>query len=913
MTFNKNIYSNSVLKSLEGKSQVKALLGPTNTGKTYYAMERMLAHRSGIIGFPLRLLARENYEKAVLLVGKAQVALVTGEEKIIPPNAKYFCCTVESMPLERSFAFVSIDEIQLAGDPERGHVFTDRILNARGSEETVFLGAETIKPLLQKILPDCSIEIRPRLSTLSYIGVKKITRLKPRSAVVAFSVPEVYKIAELVRTQKGGAAIVMGALSPRTRNAQVEMYQNGQVDYLIATDAIGMGLNMDIDHVAFASDIKFDGNIPRHLTASEIAQIAGRAGRHSRNGSFGVVDDSLRFEEDTIEQIENHFFPPLRNVWWRNTALSFTSLNNLIKSLDSPPPFKFMRKRVGALDTVSLSNLSNLDFIRKNVNSTEAVHLLWDVCQIPDFSNSLSGVHFNLLEKTFELLLSKGKLDNDWINSQINRLNRFDGEIDTLLNRISNIRTWTFITNRKHWTDEPEYWQDHAKAIEDRLSDELHDRLTQRFVDKRIVILTKTLKEQNNLEAIVKLDGTVFVEGEQVGVLNGFDFVPTLSDGENAAPILTAARKTLPKEIERRVRELLMSDNAAFKLNKDASIMWQNNNVATLAPGENIYSPKTIIKNSELLSVEHLKQIELRVLEAVEKNINEILSEAIKLENPSIYDKPKNDLKNNKTVTDEINHIVKNDIEDVIIKKDEINQDVDLSGKALGIAYQVYEGMGSTLTSGLSMSVQNLNDSDKRNLARLGLRLGIETIYLPNLLKPSSINLRALLWSVYNQKFPEIGPPPAGRVGVLMDANAPLEYYRALGFVPLGKLALRADIAERLSALIRAEARGGKFKINEAMLSIAGSTKIQMEEILYDLDYIKIDEEPSVLADQVPIIIFERKKKIIKTKVKYQKQKKHKQLKDSDKTIKSNSNTRKKETPPDPLSPFAILKSLKVK
>ena len=361
MALNKNIYSGYVNSSYQKKSEVKALLGPTNTGKTFYAMERMLAHKSGIIGFPLRLLARENYEKAVLKVGKPYVALVTGEEKIIPPNAKYFCCTVESMPLGRSFAFLSVDEIQLAADPERGHVFTDRILNARGTDETVFLGAETIRPLLQKILPNCIIEIRPRLSTLSYIGVKKITRLKPRSAVVAFSIPEVYKIAELVRTQKGGAAIVMGALSPRTRNAQVELYQNGQVDYLIATDAIGMGLNMDIDHVAFASDTKFDGNMPRHLTASEIAQIAGRAGRHSRNGTFGVVEDSLRFEEDTIEQIEGHLFSPLRSIWWRNTSLNFTSLNSLTRSLDEIPPFKFMRKKVGALDSISLSNLSNLD------------------------------------------------------------------------------------------------------------------------------------------------------------------------------------------------------------------------------------------------------------------------------------------------------------------------------------------------------------------------------------------------------------------------------------------------------------------------------------------------------------------------------------------------------------------------
>ena len=432
-----------------------------------------------------------------------------------------------------------------------------------------------------------------------------------------------------MRTKKGGAAIVMGALSPRTRNSQVELYQSGQVDYLIATDAIGMGLNMDIDHVAFASDIKFDGNAPRHLSAAEIAQIAGRAGRHSRNGSFGVVEDYLNFEEDTIEQIETHSFMSLRNIWWRNTELNFNSLNNLVRSLEAPPPFNFMRKKVGALDAICLNHLSEQDSIKNKIDSRETLSLLWNICQIPDFSNSLSSMHFNLLEKTFELLLI-GKLDNDWMNSQISRHDRVDGEIDTLLNRISNIRTWTFITNRKNWLDEADYWQAQAKAIEDKLSDELHDRLTQRFVDKKIVILNKTMKEHHNLEAVIRLDGKVFVEEEEVGTLNGFDFIPYLSEGEKAATILTAARKILPKEIERRVRELLISDNAAFKFNSDGTIRWQHNKVAVLVQGDNLYSPKISVNNSELLLDEHIKQIELRINEAVEKNIKDKLDLAQK-------------------------------------------------------------------------------------------------------------------------------------------------------------------------------------------------------------------------------------------------------------------------------------------
>ena len=885
---------NSIRKNLSNKnSNVKAILGPTNTGKTYYAMDRMLAHSSGVIGFPLRLLARENYDKAVSQVGISQVALVTGEEKIIPPYAKYFCCTVESMPLNREFSFVCVDEIQLAADPDRGYIFTDRILHSRGLKETVLLGAETIRPLLQKILPDVIIETRPRLSTLSYIGVKKLTRLKPRSTIVAFSVPEVYKIAELIRTKKGGAAIVMGALSPRTRNSQVDLYQNGQVDYLIATDAIGMGLNMDIDHVAFASDSKFDGNIPRYLTPPEIAQIAGRAGRSTRNGTFGVIDESLKFDEETIEQVESHSFFPLKNLWWRNTDLNFSSVNKLVKSLDKAPPFNFMRKKVGALDAICLTHLSQIDTIKAKIENEENLSLLWNICQIPDFSNTLSGMHFNLLEKTFELLLSKGKLDNEWIKSQITRLDRYDGEIDTLLNRIANVRTWTFITNRSNWLDETEYWQDQAKTIEDKLSDELHERLTQRFVDKKIVVLNKTLKEFNNLEAIVRIDGKVFVEGEEVGTLKGFDFIPTLSDGENAAPILSAARKTLPKEISRRVKELLMSDNAAFKFDNDGNILWQSNIVASLVNGENIYSPKININSSELLSDEQIKQIQLRIIEAVEGNIKSILSEAINLKDPSFRKIEKKHFNNNQN-------------EEKSAEEEKLPI-INLSGKALGIAYEVYEGLGSAKTSSLSMSINTLSDDEKTQLAKLGLRLGIETIYLPNLLKPSAIKLRALLWSVFYQNFPDHGTPPDGRVSVVMQPEANHDFLRAIGFVPLGDLALRADIAERLSALIRLEARSGRFRITDAMLSIAGSTKIQMEKILYELNYVKVGEEPSNLADQIPILIFERKKNNKKIKTKHLSQKKDKLL-----TSKSKKNL-KNEKKLDPLSPFAILKSLKTK
>jgi ATP-dependent RNA helicase SUPV3L1/SUV3 len=552
-----------------------------------------------------------------------------------------------------------------------------------------------------------------------------------------------------------------------------------------------------------------------------------------------------------------------------------------------------MRKKVGALDAICFSHLSQLETIKAKIGVRENLNLLWNICQIPDFSNTLSGMHFSLLEKTFELLLSKGKLDNEWIKSQITRLDRYDGEIDTLLNRISNIRTWTFITNRSNWLDETEYWQNQAKTIEDKLSDELHERLTQRFVDKKIVILNKTLKEYHNLEAIVRIDGKVLVEGEEVGTLNGFDFVPTLSNGENAAPILTAARKTLPKEIGRRVKELLMSDNAAFKFGNDGNILWQNNVIASLVNGENVYSPKININSTELLSDEQIKQIQLRIIEAVEGNIRNILLEAITLKSPSFEKvlKINNDQSQN---------------EEKISETDKASN-INLSGKSLGIAYEVYEGLGSAKTSNLSMSINTLSDNEKTHLAKLGLRLGVETIYLPNLLKPSAIKLRALLWSVFHQNFPDYGTPPDGRVSVVMAPGSNYDFYRAIGFVPLGDLALRADIAERLSALIRVEARSGKFRINDAMLSIAGATKIQMEKILYDLNYIKVGEEPSDLADQVPILIFERKNKNIKSKTKHLNKKKDKPF------IPKSKKNIKNEKLPDPLSPFAVLKSLKNK
>ena len=609
---------------------LKAILGPTNTGKTFYAMDRMLSHKTGMIGFPLRLLARENYDKAVERVGKNNVALVTGEEKIIPCNPKFYCCTVEAMPIEKQVSFLCVDEIQLASDPERGYVFTDRLLNARGTEETIFLGSEVIKNIIRMMLPNCKIETRPRLSTLSYLGVKKITRLKERSGIVTFSIPEIYRIAELVRSQKGGAAVVMGALSPRTRNHQVEMYQNGEVDFLVATDAIGMGLNLDIEHVAFASDTKFDGNNTRKLFPTEISQIAGRAGRSTKNGTFGVINEDLKFDKEIVNMVENHQFQPLSNIWWRNSILDFSSIKSLINSLEKLPEKRYLRKKGNALDFLCLTSLSKLSIIKKDDKNHFLNHLLWDICQIPDFGNTFTDRHIKLIEQLYSILMH-GKIEDEWIEDQIFSLKKFDGDIDTILNRISNIRTWTYITNKSSWINNPELWQHETKKIENKLSDELHERLTKRFVDKKIAILSKKMSEKLDLKAVIKFDGKVIVEGQEVGILNNFDFIPENIHGEHSSRVLTAARKALPEVIEKRIKDFEKSSEDALKIDNCGNILWMESPIAKLIKGPNIYTPKVILNNLEFLSIDQKRKIQNKCQTSIKEKIEKVLLNCIKL------------------------------------------------------------------------------------------------------------------------------------------------------------------------------------------------------------------------------------------------------------------------------------------
>src|SRR5712671_2064734 len=595
---------------LRAAPRLVAVLGPTNTGKTHLAIERMLDHQSGMIGFPLRLLAREVYDRVVKLRGARAVALITGEEKILPPNPAFFVCTVESMPLDRPVEFLAVDEIQLCADPERGHVFTARLLHARGLRETMFLGSDTIRPLM----PEAEYVNRPRFSTLSYTGYKKVTRLPPRSAVVAFSMADVFSLAELVRRQRGGTAIVMGALSPRARNAQVGMFQAGEVDYLVATDAIGMGLNMDLDHVAFARLSKFDGRGPRRLSAAEIGQIAGRAGRHMADGTFGTTADEGQLDPEIVAAVEEHRFEPLTRLSWRNTQLRFNSVGALLQSLDERPRAPGLVQMRGADDHRSLQLLSRNAEVSALATNPGAVRLLWEVCQIPDFRKVMSDSHARFLAHCFlHLGGSDGRLPSQWVGAQMAQLDRLDGDIDTLMARIAHIRTWTYITHRVDWVEGAADWQDRARRIEDKLSDALHDRITQRFVDRRSAFLVRHLAGDAEILASVDKGGEVRVEGIYVGRLDGFRFVPDATEADGMRTLVTAANRVLRGEVTARACRLAAETDEAFAIDARGAVLWRGDPVGRLVAGESILTPRVELRAGDFLDGEARERVRQRL------------------------------------------------------------------------------------------------------------------------------------------------------------------------------------------------------------------------------------------------------------------------------------------------------------
>ncbi|MFZ5783178.1 MAG: helicase-related protein [Pseudomonadota bacterium] len=751
--------------------RLTAVLGPTNTGKTYLAIERMLGHESGMIGFPLRLLARENYDRIVRIKGAAQVALITGEEKIAPPGARYFVCTVESMPLDRTVSFLAVDEVQMAADPERGHFFTDRLLHARGTHETMLLGADTIRPVLNRLLPDIDVVARPRFSNLSYAGPKKATRLPRRSAVVGFSANEVYAIAELIRRQRGGTAIVMGALSPRTRNAQVDMFQSGEVDYLVATDAIGMGLNMDVNHVWFASLRKYDGRTSRPLRAVELAQIAGRAGRHMNDGTFGTTAEVGGLAPEVVEAIENHRFDPLRDVQWRNSALDFRSVAQLIASLNQPPPHPALQRVREQDDQLALQTLAAHSEFLPRLRTPPRVRLLWEVCQVPDFRKTMTEEHTRLLGQLFEHLTQGGeRLPEDWIEGHIKRLERFDGDIDTLMARIAHVRTWTYISHRPDWIQRAAHWQERTRAIEDRLSDVLHQRLTQRFVDRRAALLVRRLNDEGEMTTSVAAAGEVTVEGEHLGRIEGFRFVPDSTDGHaDQKAVMSAALRALRQDMPTRLQAFVNAPDGELVFDAQLRVCWGGGPVARLLPSGDVLAPKVEALPSDLLDGPAREEVRKRAAVWVETRIRLGLSELM-----------------------------------------DARATTELPAGARGIIFQLCEGLGVLARRPIEEQLAALGEEDRKALAKLGVRVGVYSLYFPSMLKPVPIRLRAGLWMVARSRD-TIPPLPAeGRTSMDLPPGADRDFYATIGYLPLGDHAIRADMVERLAAMARHAVRDSR-------------------------------------------------------------------------------------------------------
>ncbi|WP_313668914.1 helicase-related protein [Sandarakinorhabdus sp.] len=773
-----------------GNSRITAVLGPTNTGKTHLAVERLCGHTSGMIGFPLRLLAREVYEKVVAAKGAASVALITGEEKIVPPGARWFLCTVESMPLDREVAFMAIDEGQMGADPERGHVFTDRLLRARGYAETMILGSETLRPLIRRLIPEAEIITRPRFSTLAYAGPKKLSRLPRRTAIVAFTAAEVYAIAEMLRRQKGGAAVVMGSLSPRTRNAQVAMYQSGEVDYLVATDAIGMGLNMDISHVAFAALGKFDGKRQRRLTLSEMAQIAGRAGRHQRDGTFGTVqlgsEANCSFTPEEIEGLEEHRFEPLTHLVWRNTDLDFTSLPKLVATMDARTPRPELVRSDDAIDLGVLKRLAGEPWVMERASNRllgeRGLFRLWQACSLPDYRKTGVEAHTRLVGRVFRHLTeARGHLPDAWIAAEIAHLDRMTGDVEAIADRIAAARTWTYIAHRPDWLDNPAHWAERTRALEDRLSDALHGALTQRFVDRRTAVLLKDLKARGvSAHVLIEADGGVAVDGEVIGRLDGFRFTADAAAraGEQRL-LLAAAERHLSRELGARAKRLAAAADNEFTLDFDGSLpprlLWQGARVAVLRKGRDALTPRVELDRAvAALSPDDRRRVQERLEQFVAGAIASVAAPLAR----------------------------------VAALRGEV------SAPARGLVVQLVEGLGMLARDAVAEQLVGVTRADRQALGRCGVRLGPLHLFVPALLRPEPTRWRLALWAVASE-LASLPPLPApGRVSQSGAAvAAPADVLLVAGFWRLGSgkdaIAVRIDMVDRLSRFIH-ERRDGR-------------------------------------------------------------------------------------------------------
>ena len=796
----------------DAKARVTAILGPTNTGKTHFAIERMLAHKSGMIGLPLRLLAREVFDKVVRLKGAKLAALVTGEEKIVPPDAKYFVCTVEAMPLDIRTAFLAVDEIQLCADPERGHVFTDRLLHARGEEETIFLGADTMRGAIQRFAPGAYFMSRLRFSDLAYTGAKKLTRLPRRSAVVGFSADDIYGIAELIRRQRGGAAVVLGALSPRTRNAQVQLYQSGDVDFLVATDAIGMGINMDVDHVAFSSLEKFDGAGIRPLRPEEMGQIAGRAGRHMNDGTFGVTADAEPLSDESVARIEGHRYDPVRVLQWRNSALDFRSLDALLASLEEPPPTRGLVRARPASDYIALRHLSADADVRALATTRQAVHRLWEACQLPDFRKLSVDDHVRLVRAIFlHLMGDAGVLPEDWLAAQITHLDQVEGDVATLSGRLAQIRTWTYAANRPGWTKDSVHWQSVTRAVEDRLSDALHEKLSERFVDRRTSALMKRLRDDEDMPLTLDDSGGVSIGGEAVGKLEGFRFAADArAEGIHERTLRAAAMRGLEGEFLRRARRLLDAGDKEIGLSEHGKIWWDGAIIAGLVAGASNLQPRIAILADAYLKGDLREQVQARLDKWLGERISLRLEPLLALSRA------------------------------VEAKAGSANA---LPAPARAIAHQLLEQFGS-----LDRAAITLPDDIRpllRSLKIFGVWFGRRSIYLPKLLRPEAASLLALLWSVWHKLEKMPAPPQPGLTSFANDARLASGFLAAAGFRVIARRAIRLDMLDRVEGELEKGAASGApvETLLPRLVSLLGCGNEELLDVLAHLGWKSVEVE----------------------------------------------------------------------
>ncbi|MDC3403883.1 helicase-related protein [Candidatus Pelagibacter sp.] len=791
------------------KNKITAVLGPTNTGKTYLAIETMLSFDSGMIGFPLRLLAREVYDKIIKKISLDKVALITGEEKIIPANAKYFLCTVESMPVNKHLDFVGIDEIQMCADHERGHIFTDRLLNLRGEKLTMFMGSSTIKNIINKLDEDTEFINRERLSKLSYVGHKKISRINRKTAIIAFSTEEVYAIAELVRRQKGGAAIVMGSLSPKTRNAQVELYQSGDVDFLVATDAIGMGINMDLENVYFSNLKKFDGKKQRRLNMSEIGQIAGRAGRYLNDGNFGITGDCKEIAAEEVELLEGHKFEEIRILFWRNSNLNFNNALSLIKSLEEKPNTHWLRKIHECGDEKVLRYFLK-DLKRFNIeNNKETLELLWECCQIPDFVKKTYGNHIEVVSKVFGFLNSKeGRITNDFMRLQLMKLDKLEGNVDSLSNRIANVRTWSYVSNKINWVENQGYWIEKTKLLEDRLSDRLHEELTKTFIDKRASVLARGLKQDIEFKTEIMEDNKVIIDDQFIGSLKGLKFEMDLKVGALETDIKSlkkAARQTVGPELQKRIGSII--ETGLIEIKDDFKIYWKDFPIAKLTTGKDYLNPDLLLIVDDIL----------------ENNDKQKLSDFLE-----------------KWIKEKINYILKSLIDLRNLK--ESNSSI----KAL--AYQLYENNGVIKREFVSDYLKKLGQDERKILRDMGVKFGRYHVFLFRLLKPEAVSLRTLLWKNFNQKYFDLTPPTFG-LNFLEDKDIKNKNFMLLcGFENFDNYYVRIDILERLFVQIinSNDDKDKDIKLVPEMLNLLGCSKDNFKNLIKKMNYKIIEKDKEI-------------------------------------------------------------------